>query len=82
MSWSAVCKILWWFCLFINLVYFFLQWDDSLGMSPEGTVKGKLHLPIPIQNADSLLNKCEAKRRKVRRWSVHEADTLRTGVKE
>ncbi|KAL6180730.1 hypothetical protein ACLB2K_047390 [Fragaria x ananassa] len=58
------------------------KWDDSLGMSPEGTVKGKLHLPIPIQNADSLLNKCEAKRRKVRRWSVHEADTLRTGVKE
>ncbi|KAL6178866.1 hypothetical protein ACLB2K_050383 [Fragaria x ananassa] len=58
------------------------EWDDSLGMSPEGTVKGKLHLPIPIQNADSLLNKCEAQRRKVKRWRVHEADTLRTGVKE
>ncbi|KAL6176293.1 hypothetical protein ACLB2K_052927 [Fragaria x ananassa] len=58
------------------------KWDDSLGMSPEGTVKGKLHLPIPIQNADSLLNKGEAKRRKVKRWSVHEADTLRTGIKE
>ncbi|KAK9947242.1 hypothetical protein M0R45_012674 [Rubus argutus] len=64
------------------------EWDDSLGMSPEGTMngKGRLHLPSPKRNAVSPLKKYEdkrfAKRRKVKRWSLHEEDTLRTGVQK
>lgn len=74
--------------MFINLYYLFLQWDDSLGMSPEGTTNGKgsLHLPSPKRNAVSPLKKYEdkrfAKRRKVKRWSLHEEDALRTGVQK
>ena len=66
----------------------FLQWDDLLGMSPEGTTNGNgsLHLPSPKRNAVSPLKKYEdkrlAKRRKVKRWSLHEEDTLRTGVQK
>jgi hypothetical protein len=57
-------------------------------MSPEGTMngKGRLHLPSPERNAVSPLKKYEdkrlAKRRKVKRWSLHEEDTLRTGVQK
>ncbi|XP_062017322.1 uncharacterized protein LOC133733697 isoform X2 [Rosa rugosa] len=64
-----------------------LEWDDSLGMSPERTKsKGRLHLPSPKRNAVSPLKKYEdkrfSKRRKVKRWSLHEEDTLRTGVQK
>ncbi|KAM5574187.1 hypothetical protein ABKV19_013597 [Rosa sericea] len=64
------------------------KWDDSLGMSPEGTSNGKgtLHLPTLKRNAISPLKKYEdkrfAKRRKVKRWSIHEEDMLRAGVQE
>jgi hypothetical protein len=57
-------------------------------MSPEGTTNGKgsLHLPSPKRNAVSPLTKYEdkrfAKRRKIKRWSSHEEDTLRTGVQK
>ncbi|XP_024161376.1 uncharacterized protein LOC112168489 isoform X1 [Rosa chinensis] len=61
--------------------------DDSLGMSPEQTnSKGRLHLPSPKRNAVSPLKKYEDKRsfkrRKVKRWSLHEEDTLKTGVQK
>ncbi|KAM5582982.1 hypothetical protein ABKV19_003069 [Rosa sericea] len=64
-----------------------LEWEDSLGMSPERTnSKGRLHLPSPKRNAVSPLKKYEdkrfSKRRKVKRWSLHEEDTLRTGVQK
>ncbi|PRQ34801.1 putative transcription factor MYB-HB-like family [Rosa chinensis] len=63
------------------------EWEDSLGMSPERTnSKGRLHLPSPKRNAVSPLKKYEdkrfSKRRKVKRWSLHEEDTLRTGVQK
>ncbi|XP_062017299.1 uncharacterized protein LOC133733668 [Rosa rugosa] len=63
------------------------EWDDLLGMSSEQTnSKGRLHLPSPKRNAVSPLKKYEDKRsfkrRKVKRWSLHEEDTLRTGVQK
>ncbi|KAL6200480.1 hypothetical protein ACLB2K_030261 [Fragaria x ananassa] len=63
------------------------EWDDSLGMSPEQTnSKGRLHLPNPKRIAVSPLQKYEdkrvSKRRKVKRWSLQEEDTLRTGVQK
>lgn len=63
-----------------------MQWDDSLGMSPEQTNSKRLHLPSPKRIAVSPLQKYDdkkiSKRRKVKRWSLQEEDTLRTGVQE
>ncbi|XP_004294731.1 PREDICTED: uncharacterized protein LOC101296074 [Fragaria vesca subsp. vesca] len=62
------------------------EWDDSLGMSPEQTNSKRLHLPSPKRIAVSPLQKYDdkkiSKRRKVKRWSLQEEDTLRTGVQE
>ncbi|XP_050368328.1 uncharacterized protein LOC126786524 [Argentina anserina] len=63
------------------------EWDDSLGMSPEQTYgKGRLHIPSPKRITVSPLKKYEdkriSKRRKIRRWSLEEEETLRTGVQK
>lgn len=64
-----------------------MQWDDSIDTS-QGAMKdpGRLHLPSPKRNAVSPLKKYEnkrfTKRRKAKRWSLLEEDTLRTGVQK
>lgn len=64
------------------------MWDDSIVMSDEGIMKYKckLHLPRPKKNVVSPLNKYEDtrfnKRRRVKRWSSLESDTLRASVKK
>ncbi|KAK9287626.1 hypothetical protein L1049_016063 [Liquidambar formosana] len=63
------------------------EWDDSIDGSPEGSPRhsNRLHLPSPKRKAISPLKKFEtkkfARRRKMKKWSVLEEDTLRTGVK-
>ncbi|CAL8998822.1 unnamed protein product [Prunus brigantina] len=63
------------------------EWDDSIDTS-QGAMKdpGRLHLPSPKRNAVSPLKKYEnkrfTKRRKAKRWSLLEEDTLRTGVQK
>ena len=72
--------------MFYSLAFLFLQWVDSADGSPEGKVNhtGRLHLPSPKRKADIHLQNDEmaklAKRRKVKRWSLLEEDTLRTGI--
>ncbi|KAF3432695.1 hypothetical protein FNV43_RR23797 [Rhamnella rubrinervis] len=62
------------------------EWVDSADGSPEGKVNhtGRLHLPGPKRKAVTPLPNNEmaklAKRRKVKRWSMLEEDTLRTGI--
>ncbi|KAF3454805.1 hypothetical protein FNV43_RR05253 [Rhamnella rubrinervis] len=64
------------------------EWDDSSDGSPEGKVNhaSRLHLPSPKRKAVSPLKKYEitkfAKRRKIKRWSLLEEDTLRTGIQK
>ncbi|KAM1254835.1 hypothetical protein ACFX2G_029732 [Malus domestica] len=64
------------------------EWEESINTSQEGTKKdaGMLHLPSPKRTAVSPLKKYEdtrfSKRRKVKRWSLLEEDTLRTGVQK
>ncbi|XP_068311655.1 uncharacterized protein [Pyrus communis] len=64
------------------------EWEESINTSQEGTKKdaGRLHLPSPKRTAVSPLKKHEdtrfSKRRKVKRWSLLEEDTLRTGVQK
>ncbi|KAB2616684.1 hypothetical protein D8674_023272 [Pyrus ussuriensis x Pyrus communis] len=64
------------------------EWEESINTSQEGTKKdaGWLHLPSPKRTAVSPLKKHEdtrfSKRRKVKRWSLLEEDTLRTGVQK
>ncbi|KAI5321533.1 hypothetical protein L3X38_030604 [Prunus dulcis] len=63
------------------------EWDDSIDTS-QGAMKdpGRLYLPSPKRNAVSPLKKYEnkrfTKRRKAKRWSLLEEDTLRTGVQK
>lgn len=64
------------------------EWDDSIDDSPEPMVncKDKLHLPSPKKRAVSPLKKYEptklSKRRRVKRWTLLEEDTLRNGVQK
>ncbi|KAF8015005.1 hypothetical protein BT93_H0713 [Corymbia citriodora subsp. variegata] len=64
------------------------EWDDSIDGSPEGPL-GNLdgvHLPSPRRGAVSPLRKPLSRsmkvsgRRKVKRWSLEEEETLRNGV--
>ncbi|KAK9280331.1 hypothetical protein L1049_014019 [Liquidambar formosana] len=63
-----------------------VEWDDSIDGSPERLPRrsNRPHLPSPKRKAVSPLKKSEitkfARRRKMKRWSVLEEDTLRTGV--
>ena len=63
-----------------------LQWDDSIDTVSEGSPNRgrRLHLPTPKRRLVSPLKKHGnmnyAKRRKVKKWSTMEEDTLRTGV--
>uniref|UniRef100_A0A803PVR5 Uncharacterized protein n=1 Tax=Cannabis sativa TaxID=3483 RepID=A0A803PVR5_CANSA len=61
------------------------EWDDSIDDDPDTSVKrSKLHLPSPKIKVVSPLKKYAPtkilKRRKVKRWSLLEEDTLRDGV--
>ncbi|PSR95017.1 Telomeric repeat-binding factor like [Actinidia chinensis var. chinensis] len=64
------------------------EWDDSIDTVPEGSPNRgrRLHLPTPKRRLVSPLKKHVnmnyAKRRKVKKWSTIEEDTLRTGVKK
>ncbi|CAB4312352.1 unnamed protein product [Prunus armeniaca] len=70
-----------------NITAHTYEWDDSIDTS-QGAMKdpGRLHLPSPKRNAVSPLKKYEnkrfTKRRKAKRWSLLEEDTLRTGVQK
>nr|XP_048323922.1 uncharacterized protein LOC107411598 isoform X2 [Ziziphus jujuba var. spinosa] len=59
------------------------EWDDSIDGSPE---RNRLHLPSPKRKISSPLQKYEmtkiAKRRKIKKWSLVEEETLRDGVKK
>lgn len=63
---------------------FLLQWDDSIDGAPEGKRSSRLHLPSPKRKAISPLKKYEEikfiRRRKSKRWSLLEEDTLRAAV--
>lgn len=65
-----------------------LQWDDSIDGSPGGMTNraGRLHLPSPKRKIVSPLKKYEVtkfvRRRRLKRWSLLEEDTLRTGVQK
>ena len=65
-----------------------LQWDDSIDTLPEGSPdRGcRLHLPTPKRRLVSPLKKYEnmnyVKRRRRKKWSTMEEDTLRTGVQK
>ncbi|XP_024029314.1 uncharacterized protein LOC21393957 isoform X2 [Morus notabilis] len=64
------------------------EWDGSIDDSPEAMVncKDRLHLRSPKKRAVSPLKKYEptklCKRRKVKRWTLLEEDTLRNGVQK
>ncbi|KAF5470341.1 hypothetical protein F2P56_010861 [Juglans regia] len=64
------------------------EWEDSIEDSPEGMTNhtSRLHLPSPRRKNVSPLQKFEnenfPKRRKIKRWSLLEEDTLRTGVQK
>lgn len=66
----------------------FLQWDDLTDGSPTPKRDGKsrLHLPSPKKRVVSPLNVYKptkvSKRRTVKRWTLLEEDTLRTGVQK
>ena len=65
-----------------------LQWDDSIDGSPERMTNraSRLHLPSPKRKIVSPLKKYEVtkfvRRRKIKRWSLLEEDTLRTAVQK
>lgn len=65
-----------------------LQWDDSIDSLPEGSADhaSRFHLPTPKRRLVSPLKKYEtpkiSRRRKVKKWSILEEDTLRTGVQK
>ena len=65
-----------------------LQWEDSIDGSPGGMTNhaGRLHLPSPKRKIVSPLKKYEVtkfvRRRRLKRWSLLEEDTLRTGVQK
>ena len=64
-----------------------LQWDDSIDSLSEGSPgRGSIHLPTPKRRLVSPLKKYEIKkigvRRKHKKWSTLEEDTLRTGVQK
>ncbi|PON66159.1 GAMYB transcription factor [Trema orientale] len=63
------------------------EWNDSIDDSPESMANGnRLHLPSPKRMAISPLKKYEvknvSKRRKIKKWSLLEEDTLRNGVQK
>ncbi|KAG2669827.1 hypothetical protein I3760_14G052500 [Carya illinoinensis] len=64
------------------------EWEDSIEDSPEGMInhKSRLQLPSPRRKNVLPLQKFEnenfPKRRKIKRWSLLEEDTLRTGVQK
>ncbi|CAL5386295.1 unnamed protein product [Camellia sinensis] len=64
------------------------EWDDSVDDLPEesGDSRSRLHLSTPKRMVVSPLKKHEikklARRRKIKRWSTLEEDTLRTGVQK
>ncbi|KAM3740064.1 hypothetical protein ACB098_08G071100 [Castanea mollissima] len=64
------------------------EWDDSIDGSPGGMTNrtGRLHLPSPKRKIVSPLKKYEVtkfvRRRRLKRWSLLEEDTLRTGVQK
>lgn len=64
-----------------------MQWDESIDGSPEGPAcGGMIQLPSPRLINTSPLNRYEIKnlkkRRKGRKWSLLEEDTLRSGVEK
>ena len=64
-----------------------LQWDDSIDGLQEGMTDraSRLHLPNPKRKIVSPLRKYKVKnfvRRTIKRWSLLEEDTLRTGVQK
>jgi hypothetical protein len=65
-----------------------LQWNDSIDGSPERMTNraSRLHLPSPKRKIVSPLKKYEVtkfvRRRKIKRWSLLEEDTLRTAVQK
>lgn len=62
----------------------FVQWNDSIDDSPEGKYVSRLHLPSPKRKVISPLKKYTetrlVRRRKSKKWSLLEEDTLRTAV--
>uniref|UniRef100_A0A2N9IDJ7 Uncharacterized protein n=1 Tax=Fagus sylvatica TaxID=28930 RepID=A0A2N9IDJ7_FAGSY len=64
------------------------EWDDSIDGSPERMTNraSRLHLPSPKRKIVSPLKKYEVtkfvRRRKIKRWSLLEEDTLRTAVQK
>ncbi|KAH7861875.1 hypothetical protein Vadar_032076 [Vaccinium darrowii] len=64
------------------------EWDDSVDSLPEVSADhaSRLHLPTPKRRLVSPLKKYETKkltrRRKVKKWSTLEEDTLRIGVQK
>lgn len=72
--------------MILGLMSGFLQWNDSIDESPEGSANptNRPWLPTPKRKAVSPLKKHEtpkfARRRKMKRWTPLEEDTLRTGV--
>ncbi|KAG7949304.1 hypothetical protein I3843_13G055000 [Carya illinoinensis] len=64
------------------------EWDDSIDDSPEGMTNhaSRLRLPSPKRKSVSPLKKYEtanfARRRKVKRWTLLEEETLRIGVQK
>ena len=64
-----------------------LQWDDSIDGTQEGLTDcaNRLHLPNPKRKIVSPLRKYKVKnfvRKTIKRWSLLEEDTLRTGVQK
>ena len=64
--------------------FFLLQWNDSIDDLPEGSPASRLHLHSPKRKAISPLKKYEETkavgRRRCKKWSLLEEDTLRTAV--
>nr|XP_023913427.1 uncharacterized protein LOC112025000 isoform X1 [Quercus suber] len=64
------------------------EWEDSIDGSPGGMTNraGRPHLPSPKRKIVSPLKKYEVtkfvRRRRLKRWSLLEEDTLRTGVQK
>ncbi|KAA8550442.1 hypothetical protein F0562_002126 [Nyssa sinensis] len=64
------------------------EWEDSIGALPEESpnCRGRIHLPSPKRRIVSPLKKYEitklVRRRKIKKWSQLEEDTLRTGVQK
>lgn len=62
-----------------------VEWDDSIDSSAEASRRGP-HLPSPKKRVTSPLKKYEvpklSRRRKIKRWSTLEEDTLRTAVQK